>query len=298
MPVTDTERRPAAPHLRAGSRDRALYRRRAARILIQVLLVAAALVALYPLIFMVSGSFKRVSELTSLPPTLIPRAFDSGGYEQLATTGFPRWFANSIVVTGLRVCLTILVSSMAAFAFAVYRFPFRRTLFIVVVGSLLLPFEVLYLPLLSLMIDLDWMNTYQALILPFVASGFSVFVIHQYMVGLPSELIQAARVDGASEWRIYWSVAMPLSRPILGAISVILFIQTWNSFFWPLIVLQDTDLFVLPVGLTALLARVFHEQDMWTAVLAGSTLMTIPMVIVFLVMQRQLVAGLTEGFKA
>ena len=296
MPAADTERRTVAPP--AGSWDASVYRRRVVRILIQVLLVVAALAALYPLIFMVSGSFKRVSELTSLPPTLIPRAFDPGGYEHLATTGFPRWFANSIFVTALRVSLTILVSSMAAFAFAIYRFPWRRTLFIIVVGSLLLPFEVLYLPLLSLMIDLDWMNTYRALILPFVASGFSVFVIHQYMVSLPSELIQAARVDGASEWRIYWNVAMPLARPILGAISVILFIQTWNSFFWPLIVLQDTDLFVLPVGLTALLARVFHEQDMWTAVLAGSTLMTIPMLIVFLVMQRQLVAGLTEGFKA
>ena len=296
MPATDTERRPVPASV--GTTDVSRYRRRAVRVLIQVLLVIAALAALYPLIFMMSGSFKRVSELTSLPPTLIPRAFNPEGYERLATTGFPRWFANSIVVTGLRVGLTILVSSMAAFAFAVYRFPFRRTLFIVVVGSLLLPFEVLYLPLLSLMIDLDWMNTYRALILPFVASGFSVFVIHQYMVSLPSELIQAARVDGASEWRIYWNVAMPLSRPILGAVGVILFIQTWNSFFWPLIMLQDTDLFVLPVGLTALLARVFHEQDMWTVVLAGSTLMTIPMVIVFLVMQRQLVAGLTEGFKA
>ena len=190
MPATDTERRPVTTP--TGARDVSLYRRRAVRILIQVLLVVAALLALYPLIFMVSGSFKRVSELTSLPPTLIPRAFEPGGYEQLATTGFPRWFANSIVVTALRVSLTILVSSMAAFAFAVYRFPFRRTLFIIVVGSLLLPFEVLYLPLLSLMIDLDWMNTYQALILPFVASGFSVFVIHQYMVSLPSELIQAA----------------------------------------------------------------------------------------------------------
>lgn len=295
MPATDTARRSVAPP--TGSSDVSLYRRRTVRILIQVLLVVAALVALYPLIFMVSGSFKRVSELTSLPPTLIPRAFDPRGYEKLAMTGFPRWFANSIVVTALRVGLTILVSSMAAFAFTVYRFPFRRPLFIIVVGSLLLPFEVLYLPLLSLMIDLDWMNTYRALILPFVASGFSVFVIHQYMVSLPTELIQAARVDGASEWRIYWNVAMPLARPILGAISVILFIQTWNSFFWPLIVLQDTDLFVLPVGLTALLARVFHEQDLWTAVLAGSTLMTIPMVIVFLVMQRHLVAGLTEGFK-
>ena len=296
MAATDTEPRPSsAPTRRAGASQ---YRRRAIRILIQVLLVIAALAALYPLIFMVSGSFKRVSELTSLPPTLLPRAVDTGGYETLATTGFPRWFANSILVTGLRVGLTILVSSMAAFAFAVYRFPFRRTLFILVVGSLLLPFEVLYLPLLSLMIDLDWMNTYRALILPFVASGFTVFVIHQYMVSLPSELIQAARVDGASEWGIYWKVALPLSRPILGAVGVILFIQTWNSFFWPLIVLQDTDLFVLPVGLTALLARVFHEQDMWTAVLAGSTLMTIPMVIVFLVMQRHLVAGLTEGFKA
>ena len=296
MAATDTEPRPSsAPTRRAGASQ---YRRRAIRILIQVLLVIAALAALYPLIFMVSGSFKRVSELTSLPPTLLPRAVDTGGYETLATTGFPRWFANSILVTGLRVGLTLLVSSMAAFAFAVYRFPFRRTLFILVVGSLLLPFEVLYLPLLSLMIDLDWMNTYRALILPFVASGFTVFVIHQYMVSLPSELIQAARVDGASEWGIYCRVALPLSRPILGAVGVILFIQTWNSFFWPLIVLQDTDLFVLPVGLTALLARVFHEQDMWTAVLAGSTLMTIPMVIVFLVMQRHLVAGLTEGFKA
>ena len=296
MPATDVERRPVA--VTTAGAGSSLYRRRAIRILIQVLLVLAAVAALYPLIFMVSGSLKRVSELTSLPPTPIPRAFDPGGYQQLATTGFPRWFANSIVVTGLRVGLTILVSSMAAFAFAVYRFPFRRTLFIIVVGSLLLPFEVLYLPLLSLMIDLDWMNTYRALILPFVASGFSVFVIHQYMVSLPSELIQAARVDGASEWRIYWNVAMPLARPILGAVGVILFIQTWNSFFWPLIVLQDADLFVLPVGLTALLARVFHEQDMWTAVLAGSTLMTLPMVVVFLVMQRQLVAGLTEGFKA
>jgi ABC-type glycerol-3-phosphate transport system permease component len=271
---------------------------RSRQILLHVVLLGFAFFSIYPLLFMLSGSIKPVSELTSLPPNLIPERFTVDGYSHLfEKTSFARWFVNSIVVTTLRVLLTLIVAAMAAFSFAAYHFRFRRLLFLMVIGSVLLPFEVIYLPLLKIIIDIGWVNTYQALIVPFIASGFSVFVLHQFMVTIPPSLFEAARADGGSEWQLFRYVAVPVSRPAFGALGIILFLQAWNSFFWPMIVLHDPEKFVLPVGVMSILGSAFHEQQFMTAALAASTLMTIPLIIVFLALQKQFVAGLTRASK-
>jgi len=269
---------------------------RSRKILLHAVMLGFAFFAIYPLLFMLSGSLKPVHELTSLPPNLVPERLTVDGYSHLfEETPFVRWFINSVVVTTLRVLLTLIVAAMAAFSFAAYNFKFRRLLFLMVIGSVLLPFEVIYLPLLKLTIDIGWVNTYQALIVPFIASGFSVFVLHQFMVTIPPSLFEAARADGSSEWQLFRYVAVPVSRPAFGALGIILFLQAWNSFFWPLIVLHDPEKFVLPVGATSILGRAFHEQQFMTAALAASVLMTIPLILVFLALQKQFVAGLTRA---
>jgi ABC-type glycerol-3-phosphate transport system permease component len=276
------------------TQPRARPGRRIGHLVIYVTLTAAAIAVAYPLIFMVSGSFKPVAELTSLPPTVIPKVFTLDGYVTLLRdTSFLAWFGNSVVVAVIRVGLTIVVSAMAAFALAAYEFRFRRVVLLTVLASVLLPFEAIYLPLLSIMIDLGWLNTYAAVTIPFLASGFAVFVLHQFMISLPGDLLDAARVDGASEWRVFWNVAVPLSRPAFGAIGIILFLLSWNSFLWPLVAMQRTEAFLLPVGLTSLLTTAFFQPEIWTAVLAASTLITIPVVVIFLIMQRRFVEGMT-----
>lgn len=273
---------------------RVRLRRNLGRLILQVTLILAAAAFIYPLVFMISGSFKPVNELTHLPPTIVPKEFVLTGFEKLLTgTSFPRWFMNSVLVAAIRVTLTLVVAGMAAFALASYEFRLKKVVFVAVVASVLLPFEALYLPLLSLMVDLGWLNTYLSVTVPFVASGFAVFVLYQYMQTLPSGLLDAARVDGASEWRVFWSVAVPVSRPAFGAVAIILFLQSWNSFLWPLVAMQRTESFLLPVGLTSLLTTAFFNPDIWTSVLAASTLMTIPIVVIFVLMQRRFVEALT-----
>jgi ABC-type glycerol-3-phosphate transport system permease component len=264
------------------------------RLLLQVTVTLAAVAFIYPLVFMISGAFKPVSELTHLPPTILPQEVVLTGFQRLLTeTSFPRWFLNSVLVALIRVSLTLIVAGMAAFAMASYDFRFKKVIFAGVVASVLLPFEALYMPLLSVMIDLGWLNTYLAVTVPFVASGFAVFVLYQYLQALPPGLLDAARVDGASEWRVFWNVAVPVSRPAFGAVAIILFLQSWNSFLWPLVAMQRTESFLLPVGLTSLLTTAFFSPEVWTAVLAASTLMTIPIIVVFVLMQRRFVEALT-----
>jgi ABC-type glycerol-3-phosphate transport system permease component len=198
------------------------------------------------------------------------------------------------LVTTLLTILSVFFCSLAGFAFAKYRFALRKPLFAVVLAALIVPFQVILIPLYVITIKLGWMNTYYALVIPFMASPFGIFLMRQFMVdSIPNEVMESARIDGCSEFAIFLKFALPLSRPALGAFAIYQFVFSWNSFLWPLIVLNETEKYTLPVGLQSLFG-IFYLKEFGT-LMAGSALMIIPVVSLFVFMQKHFVSGLTVG---
>lgn len=265
-------------------------------VLLYALLIAWAVFSLLPFLWSFSSSFKHLTEIFRYPPKFLPTTFDLTNYLNLfMKQDFPRWYVNSV---GLALASTIAVlffCSMAGFAFAKYRFRFKNLLFTVVIGSMIIPFQLVLTPLYAEMNKLGWLNTYWALIVPWVAPAFGIFLMRQYMVTIPTDLLDAARMDGCSEFRIYAQIVLPLARPALGTLAIYQFMNSWNSFLWPLIVLHDQKLYTLPLGLATLLGLVQSETIDYGMIMAGAFLTAMPIVIVFLFMQRQFISGLTLG---
>lgn len=254
-------------------------------------------VMVLPLLWMVSASFKRLAEIYRFPPTLLPGDFTLANYTRLFTEWpFWRWYGNSFIVAVLVTLATLFFSSLAGFGFAKYRFRGNRTLFLVMLGSTMIPFELVLIPLFVLVANLGWTNSYAALIIPFMAPAIGIFLLRQYISTLPSELIEAARIDGASEFSIYWRVVLPLARPALGALGVLTFLGSWNAFLWPLTVLRDQANMTLPVGLASMAGGITagSEPPVGSS-MAAATLVTIPVILVFLWVQRYYVEGLTAA---
>lgn len=265
-------------------------------VLAYLVLIIGIVVTLYPLLFMAAGSLKSTSEIFSLPPTLIPSTWRVENYPTLFTsTRFPFWYLNSLLVVALRVPLSLFLCSLGAFALAKYHFPGNRLIFWLVIAVIMVPFEAIYIPLYFMMVTLKWTNSFAGLIIPFAASAFGIFMIRQYMVSIPDELIQAAKVDGASGFWIYWRIMLPLCRPALGAMAIIFFLTTWNSFLWPLVILQKNELLTLPLGMVFLLQPDERIGQRWHLAMAATTLATLPLLFGFLAFQRQFIAGLTTG---
>lgn len=286
---------PESTRARARAAGRVGIAQVAVRVLVYALLIAGATVTLYPFAFMLAASFKSQSEIFSLPPSLLPRSLRLDGYQKLLTEKpFLTWFFNSVVVVGMRLAISLFLCSLAGFAFAKFEFPLKRALFITIIASIMIPFESLYIPMYIVMSQLGLVNTLPALFLPWAASGFGIFLMRQYMVGIPSEMIDAARVDGASGFRIYWQIALPLARPALGALTIVLYLATWTSFFWPLIILTRPNTFTLPLGIASLLAGI-EREEYWETAMAAAVLAALPLIAVFVAMQRQFLAGLTIG---
>jgi multiple sugar transport system permease protein/arabinosaccharide transport system permease protein len=266
-----------------------------AQIFLHLLLIMGAIFMLLPLFWCVSSSFKVSGEIFNYPPTLFPKQPTLDNYKELFSK-FPygRWYVNSILVTTLLTILSVFFCSLAGFAFAKYRFVLRKPLFAVVLAALIVPFQVILIPLYVITIKLGWMNTYYALVIPFMASPFGIFLMRQFMVdSIPNEVMESARIDGCSEFAIFLKFALPLSRPALGAFAIYQFVFSWNSFLWPLIVLNETEKYTLPVGLQSLFG-IFYLKEFGT-LMAGSALMIIPVVSLFVFMQKHFVSGLTVG---
>lgn len=260
---------------------------------LNALVLVIVLVTAIPYVYMVSATFKPNTEVYSLPITLLPRSFYTGNYEQLFSM-FPyvRWFVNTVFVASLRTGIAIVLCAMGGYAFAKYEFRFKRALFLLLLATMMLPFHVVLIPLFIMMVRIQWVNTYYALIVPFAVSAYGIFLLRQYMVSVPGELLDAARIDGSSEMGIFWRIAMPLVKPGLGVVAILFFTMAWNDFIWPLIVLSKTALYTLPLGI----ATMFGPYEIqYGTIMAGSFLSTVPIVIVFLAMQRQFVSGLTVG---
>ncbi len=243
-------------------------------------------------------SFKVPTDVTNYPPTLRP---DVWTFENFTTawTRQPllRYFINSVIQTGVIVTFQILFSIMAAYAFSILRFPGRDLLFYLILGSLMVPFQLTFIPNFVLVSRLGWANTYIGLTVPFLASAFGVFMLRQFFMTIPQDYHDAARIDGASSWRYLWTVVVPLSKGAISAFGIFSFLIAWSQYLWPLIITNEKTMRTIQIGIRFFLEDRERGAD-WGAIMAGAVIALIPTLIIFLVAQRQLVKGIAmSGLK-
>lgn len=252
-----------------------------------------AILTALPLLWMLSASFMASGESQSLPPRWLPGHATGQQYAALfERLNLARYFANSLMIAASITLVSVLVNSMAGYALAKLRFAGRDRLFRLLLTGLVIPAQVAMIPLFLLLKQLGLINSYWAVILPASASIFGIFLIRQYALSIPDALLDAARIDGAGEARIYFTIVLPLIRPILVTLGVFTFMVSWNDFMWPLIALVDNDLHTLPVALAVLSGE--HVQDT-ELMMAGSVVTIVPVLVLFLLVQRYYVAGITAG---
>ncbi|MGV3651866.1 MAG: carbohydrate ABC transporter permease [Devosia sp.] len=254
------------------------------------------LICALPLYWLILSSIKPVELLAQV--SLIPQQVTLQNYAEAFASPVPRWLFNTVLIAVLTTALGLAVATLAAFGFARYRFRGKTVLFALVIASLAIPEYASVLPTFAIMRELGLLNTYAAVVLPMAANALVLFLLRQYFTQLPTELFDAARIDGASEIRVFWSVALPLVRPGLGAAGLILFLSSWNAYLLPLVMMSRTEEFTIPVGLAFLHSQLntgYMEISPWGAVTAGTVLSIMPLIICLMLMQRHFVAGLTAG---
>ena len=280
-----------------------------------LILVPGAVLFVAPFVWLISASFQGADEIFANPPTWIPDRPTTLGYQQFLNVGELtdvqraggsgnwRWFANSAFVAITVTVLQTLFNSLCAYAFAKRKFPGRDILFFAFLGTMMLPPQISLIPNYIILKRMPFfggndamglgghgmLDSYWGLILPGCVSAFGIFLLRQYMMSIPDELLDAARVDGANEFQIYWRVVMPLCVPALAATAIFTFQGAWEDFLWPLIILNDEDLFTAPLGLGLF---VVQNRTNWTVLFAGSVICTLPMVIVFIIFQRKFIQGI------
>ena len=263
------------------------------RILLYVALVAGAVLSLIPLLWMVSASLMPTGEASTYPPRLFPHTVTFEHYRVLFTRlTVGRSLLNSTIIAVAITGLSLFINGAAGYAFAKIRFRGRNRTFYLLTLGLLIPTQVAMLPLFLMMKEMHLVNTYWGVIIPGLASIFGIFLVRQYALSIPDDLLDAARMDGASELRIFWSVVLPVVRPILATLSIWTFLAAWNDFLWPLVVLSDSRRYTLPVALAGLVGE--HVQDT-ELMMAGAVVTMIPVLIVFLALQRYYIRGVTAG---
>lgn len=261
-----------------------------------VILIIGAIVICLPLIWMIVSSVKPANKLFTIPIQWIPTDIRLDNYEKAWNTApFGRYFLNSIFVSVTTTLLNLFFCSLTGYAFAKYKFPFKNFFFIMILATLMIPFTVVVVPLFTLIRDLSWMNTYQALIVPGMMSAFGIFLMRQFIMTLPDELFEAARIDGASELGTYFRIVLPLSTGPLATLAVFVFLDNWNSLLWPLVVTTKDQFRTVAVGLTQF--QTVHGTK-YHLMMAASTLVVVPMLIVFFLLQRQFIRGVAlSGIK-
>lgn len=254
-------------------------------------LILGSSLMLLPFLWMVSTSLKLPREIFTFPPTWIPSEFAWSNYTKALTAmPFGRFYLNSFAVAIAVTLLTILTSALAAFAFARLRFRGRDTLFLIYLATLMIPFTVLLIPNFVLIRQFNWYDSYQALILPPAFSAFATFLLRQYFRGIPQELDDAARMDGASSFRIWWQIIMPNSAPVIAALAIFVFLGNWNEFLWPLVVTNSPEMRTIPVGLSAFQGQ-FNVR--WELLMAAAVVAMLPIIVVYLFAQQWFIKGIT-----
>ncbi|MFD6133779.1 carbohydrate ABC transporter permease [Isoptericola sp. NPDC056618] len=294
MSTPTLARTPRADNPVAGPAAHAPRRFPPGRVALYAVLGLLTVVYVAPLLWALSSSFKDRSDIFAFPPALIPDPATLDSYANLlATQPFWRWMLMSTVVAAVSTVATVFLCSLAGFGFAKYEFRGKRVLFDVMFSSLAIPFAVIVVPLFVLVAKLGLANPFFALVVPWVAPAFGIFMMRQYTEqSVPDELLDAARIDGCSELRTFVSVVMPLLRPAIGALAVWSFLNSYNTLLWPLVIIAEPEFYTLPLGLQALFGAEGRQYDL---VMAGSVLAAVPALIVFFVLRKQLVNGLTAG---
>lgn len=285
MPTATTTPTPARPHARRALGRAAIY----------LGLALAALVFLFPFYWLLVSAFKTPAEIFTSPPQWLPHPATLGNFADVAhETNLPRAFLNSVVTSGGSVLLSLFLCSLAGYAFAKYpQAPGHGKLFGFVLGTMLIPAAVMLIPSFLVLVHLHWIDTYWALIVPGAAGAFGIFWMRQYLsANLPDDLIHAARIDGCSEFGIYWRIALPVARPALAALGIMQLIGSWNNLMWAFIVLRTPNMFTLPVVIYLLNGEMRTPYGM---LMAGGLLTTLPLVLAFLFFQKQFIAGITAG---
>ena len=257
------------------------------------LLAGLAAASLFPLLWMVSVSLMPAGAASTLPTPLLPRAVTLANYRVLfGSVGMGRYVFNSFAIAVLATLISVAFNVMAGYAFAKLRFRGRDAIFKVLLGALVIPGQVAMLPLFLMLKPLGLINTYGGAVVPAMASVFGIFLVRQYALSIPDDLLEAARIDGASEFRIFGSIVLPALKPIIVTLAVFTLLGTWNDFMWPLIVLSDKELYTLPVALAALSREHVQDDEL---MMAGSVVTILPVLLVFLSLQRYYLQGLMAG---
>jgi multiple sugar transport system permease protein len=288
-----------------------------------VILVPGAILFVAPLAWLISASFQPVGDIFSWPPQWIPKNPTLEGYKLFfgiadlehqgraarSAEGVGRWFINSAFVSSTVTVLQLFFNSLAAYVFAKRRFPGRDVIFVFFLATMMVPPTVTLIPNYLVLKHIPlfggndifglggsgWLDSYYGLIMPSTVSAFGIFLLRQYMRSIPDELLDAARIDGASEFAIYWRVVLPLCRPALAAMAIFTFTYTWEDFFWPLVIISDPDLYTAPLGLALFVTK---NRASWDMLMAGSVIATLPMVVVFMIFQRNFIRGISlSGLK-
>lgn len=262
-------------------------------------LVVATAIAVMPFVWMVLTAFKTPPEVFAWPPSFLPKTWTFQNFQAAWATGnFPRLFANSMVVATSATILNLLFDSMAAFAFARMRFPGRDALFAVVLATMMLPAVVTIIPLFLIVKGLPapgpggWLNSYAGIVAPGAATAFGIFLFRQYFQTIPTEIDEAATLDGASIWRIYWQLIMPLAKPAVVTVAIFTFVFQWNDFLWPLVAATDADMYTVQVGLSYFTTE--HGID-WPLLMSASVIVTLPVLMLYFFLQKYFIGGITMG---
>lgn len=272
-------------------------RDRVAKAMLYAVLLLGLLAVAGPFLWMALSSLKPEREIRDVPPTWWPETVTLDNFRGLfSRLDFPLYFFNSALVATLVMVGNLLFCSLVGYALAKLRYPGKRALFLAVLGMLMVPGMVTFVPQFVLVSNMGLTNTYAGLILPFVVGPFGVFLMRQFLQSIPDELIEAARVDGAGEFRIFWRVVLPLCRPALATLGILTFLASWNNFLWPLVVATTEDKYTLPVALA--LYSVGENERNYGLLLAGAVVVVLPVLIVFLFLQRHFLRGIaTTGIK-
>lgn len=266
---------------------------RVLQVLGNAVLLLGVFLMVIPFLYMISASFKPGTELYTIPFRFFPENLYVGNYQSLfGQTNFMRWFGNSTFMALGRTVLAVVLSLMAAYGFAKFEFRFKNALFILLIATLTLPIYVILIPLFSMMVSFGWVNSYWALIVPFGAQAIGVFLGRQYLLGVPTEMLEAARIDGANEWGIFVRIILPIAQPVTATMAILFFSAAWKDFIWPLLVINDDKMFPLSLGLPSLIGPYTQEYGI---LMAGSFMATLPILIIFLVMQRRFIEGIMAG---
>jgi ABC-type glycerol-3-phosphate transport system permease component len=256
-----------------------------------IILIVVSIVFITPFLWMFLSSFKPALEIIKIPPTFIPEKFTFNNYKTIfERLHFWRFFINSIVVSVAITVVAMFTSSLAGFVFTKFDFPGRELIFIIFLAGLMIPFAVIVLPMYLFVSKIGLQNSYLGLILPLCVSPFGIFLVRQFMEGIPMEMVEAARIDGASNMWIYFRIMVPLSSAGIGGVGVFTFLWTWNQLWWPLMIISKRDMQTLPLAIAAL---TFQHAKRYDMIVTGAAIAIVPVMLVFAFAQRRLIKGVT-----